>query len=204
MHPETPFCHNPQCPAGGHMGQGNIRVHSQAQQRYRCTPCDQTFAATKDTPFYRLRTAADVVMFVLTWLSHGGPTQAIVAAFGVDERTLAAWLTCAGQHGQRVHQQVVKRDVQRRVGCVERRAVQGTEPAIGAVLTATHSGTGLNTAYLEQLKDTVRASLAPLVRRGLASPHRGDRDARDVAGRLCRHLLLAACELRVAAPRRAP
>jgi hypothetical protein len=51
-----------------------------------------------------LRTAADVVTIVLTWRSHGCPTQAIVAAFGVDERTVATWLTRAGQHGQRVHQ----------------------------------------------------------------------------------------------------
>jgi hypothetical protein len=50
---------------------------------------------------------------VLTLLSHGGPTQAIVAAFGVDERPVAAWLNRAGQHCQRVHQPVVQ---QGRVG----------------------------------------------------------------------------------------
>jgi len=36
----------------------------------------------------------------LTLLRHGCPTQAIVAAFGVDARPVAAWLTRAGQHGQ--------------------------------------------------------------------------------------------------------
>jgi transposase-like protein len=51
MNPQAQFCHNPQCPARGQMGQGNIRVHRQAKQRYRCTTCGQTFAATKDTPF---------------------------------------------------------------------------------------------------------------------------------------------------------
>jgi transposase-like protein len=108
MNPQTQFCHNPQCPARGQRGRGNIHVHSRAEQRYRCTTCGQTFAATKDTPFYRLRTAADVVTLVLTLLSHGCPTQAIVAAFGVDERTVAAWLTRAGQHCQRVHQHMVQ------------------------------------------------------------------------------------------------
>jgi transposase-like protein len=79
-------------------------VQSQAEQRYRCTMCGQTFTATKATSFYRLRTATDVVTLVLTLLSHGCPTQAIVAAFGVGERTVAAGLIRAGQHCERVHQ----------------------------------------------------------------------------------------------------
>jgi hypothetical protein len=78
-------------------------VHSQAARRYRCTTCGHTFAATKGTPFYRLRTAADVVTVVLTLVCHGGPLQAIVAAFGLDERTVAAGLLRAGQHCQQVH-----------------------------------------------------------------------------------------------------
>jgi len=108
MNPQTPFCHNQDCPARGQVGQGNIRVHSRADQRYQCTTCCQSFAATKGTPFYRLRTAADVVTWVLTLLSHGCPIQAIVAACGLDERTVAAWLTRAGQHCQQVHQHVVQ------------------------------------------------------------------------------------------------
>jgi hypothetical protein len=58
------------------------------------------------------------VTLVLTRLSHGCPTQAIVAAFGVDARTVAAWLTRAGQHGERVHQPGVQQ------GCVDVRHVQ--------------------------------------------------------------------------------
>jgi transposase-like protein len=108
MHPQTQFCHNPQCRARGLVGQGNIRVHRQTEQRYRCTSCRQTFAATTGTPFYRLRTAADLVTVVLTLLSHGCPTQASVAAFGIDERTVAAWLMRAGQHCQQIHQRVVQ------------------------------------------------------------------------------------------------
>ena len=59
MNPQTQFCHNPDCRARGQVGQGNIHVHSQTAQRYRCTTCGQTFSVTKATPFYRLRTAAD-------------------------------------------------------------------------------------------------------------------------------------------------
>src|SRR5919201_475644 len=66
---------------------------------------------------------------------------------------------------------LVKRYVKRRVASVEHRAVRGTEAAITAVLVATHSGTGINTAYIERLNATFRASLAPLVRRGRALAH---------------------------------
>jgi transposase-like protein len=108
MNPHAQFCHTSQCPARGQRGQGNIRVHSDADQRYRCTTCGQTFAATKGTPFYRLHTAADLVTVVLTLVCHGCPLQAIVAAFGLDERTVAAWVARAGQHCQQVHQHVVQ------------------------------------------------------------------------------------------------
>ena len=83
MHPQTPCCHNPQCPARVQVGQGNMRVHSQAEQRYRCTMCGQTFAATQKTPFYRWRTAADVVTLVLhlavPWLSDPGHCRGLWA-----------------------------------------------------------------------------------------------------------------------------
>ena len=64
---------------------------------------------------------------------------------------------------------MVKRYVQRRVVSVERRVVRGTSEAIAAVLAAAGGGTGINTAYIERLNATFRASLAPLVRRGRAS-----------------------------------
>jgi transposase-like protein len=115
------FCHNPDCPASGQVGQGNIGVHSQKEQRYICHTCGRTFAATTGTAFYRLRTAADPVMLVLTLLCHGCPPQAIVVAFGLDERTVAAWLARAGAHCQRVHAHLVQQ------GAVDLQHVQADE-----------------------------------------------------------------------------
>ena len=108
MDPQGQFCHNPACPARGQVGQGTIRVHSRTEQRYRCTVCRQTFAATKGTPFYRMQKAAELMTLVVTLLSHGCPTQAIVAAFGLDERTVTTWLARAGQHCEQVHQHLVQ------------------------------------------------------------------------------------------------
>src|ERR687886_1882186 len=108
MDPRQQFCHNPDCPARGQVGQGNIGVHSQAEQRCGCHTCGRTFAATTGTAFYRLRTAAELVPGVLTLLSHGCPPQAIVAAFGLDERTVAGWLARAGSHCRQVHAHLVQ------------------------------------------------------------------------------------------------
>jgi hypothetical protein len=237
------------------------------------------FAETIDTPFYRLHKPAELAVLVLTLLSHGCPTQAIVAAFGLDERTVARWLTGAGTHCQRVHEhlveqgqvdlqhvqadelwvkqvggkvwmalalavptrlwlggvisgsrdlplitrlvqrvracavtpailvcvdglasyvtaflkvfrqpiytgrvgrprlvlpdgfqfaQVVKHSAKRHVIGVSRRVLRGTLDGIEAVLTATATGTVINTAYIERLNATFRAHLAPLTRRGRA------------------------------------
>jgi transposase-like protein len=104
MNPHAQFCHNPACPATGKTGQGNIVVHSRKEARYRCKLCRQTFAATKDTAFYRLQTLPETVALVLTLLSLGCPPQAIVAAFGFDERTVAHWQLVAGQHCERLHE----------------------------------------------------------------------------------------------------
>jgi transposase-like protein len=285
MDPHGQFCHNAACPARGQVGRGNIRVHSQAEQRYVCHTCGRTFAATTGTAFYRLRSTAELVTVVLTLLSHGCPRQAIVAAFGLDERTVAAWLARAGAHCQQVHAhlvqqgqsdlqhvqadelwvklvgqrvwmalalavpsrlwlggaispqrdralitavvqqvracarrrdvlvcvdglssyitafrrvfrdpvhtgrrgrprlvlaagfqlgQVVKQYAQRRVVSVRQRVVEGTAAGIGAVLTATGTGHGIHTAYIERVNATMRSALAPLVRRGRAIAHKVD------------------------------
>jgi transposase-like protein len=108
VNPQTQFCHNLECPARGKVGQGTIRIFSKKQQRYDCKLCGKTFSATKGTPFYRLRTAVDLVTLVLTLLVHGCPTQAIVAAFGFDERTVADWQFRAGSHAQQVHEHIIE------------------------------------------------------------------------------------------------
>jgi len=108
MDPTSVFCPNLDCPARGQTGQGNIGIHSRKDQRFRCRQCGKSFAETKGTPFYRLCTPAETVTLVVTLLAHGCPLQAIVAAFGFDERTVAAWLTRAGLHRQAVHEHVVQ------------------------------------------------------------------------------------------------
>jgi hypothetical protein len=64
--------------------------------------------------------------------------------------------------------QVIKRHSGRRLVDVTGRVVLGTAEVIASVLSATGTGTGINTSYIERLNATLRASMCPLVRRGRA------------------------------------
>ena len=165
MDPQTVFCPNSACPARGQSGKGNISIHSGQERRYICNVCGTTFAETKGTPFYRLRTAKETVVQVLTLLAHGCPVQAIVAAFGLDERTVTSWQERAGEHCEQVHQHLV--EVPRDLGQVQadeiRAKIQGgilwlamaiqvnTRLWLGGVLSANRD-TGLIIALIQKAK----------------------------------------------------
>jgi transposase-like protein len=108
MDPTTTFCPNRHCPARGQIGQGNIGIHSRKEQRFICYQCQKTFSATIGTVFYRLRTSAETVVLVVTLLAPGCPVQALVAALGFDERTVAAWWARSGRQGQAVHEYLIE------------------------------------------------------------------------------------------------
>jgi transposase-like protein len=107
MNPESVFCPNLRCPAKGQRGRGNITSHSLQEKRYQCEVCDKTFSVTKGSIFYRLRNDPVTVMLVITLLAFGCPLQAIVVAFGFDERTVKDWWRRAGEHCQEVHERLV-------------------------------------------------------------------------------------------------
>jgi transposase-like protein len=108
MDPDNVFCHNPNCPASGKLGLKNIGVHSLKKRRYICHICGKTFTDTKGTVYYRLKHSTEFVTQIITLLAFGCPITAIVAAFGLDERTVADWQSRAGIHCQKVHQHLVQ------------------------------------------------------------------------------------------------
>ena len=55
-----------------------------------------------------LRKPVDLIVIVVTLLTYGCPVQAIVHAFGLDERTVASWRDRAGTHCEQVHQELVE------------------------------------------------------------------------------------------------
>jgi transposase-like protein len=108
MAPATVFCPNRPCHARGQTGMDHIGIHSRQEQRFICHECQKTFSARQGTVFYRLRTSAETVVIVVTLLAHGCPLQALVAAFGFDERPIAAWWARSGRQGQAVHESLVE------------------------------------------------------------------------------------------------
>ncbi len=58
--------------------------------------------------FAGLRKPTELLVTVVTLLAYGCPVQAIVHAFGLDERTVAAWRDRAGAHCQRVHEAIIE------------------------------------------------------------------------------------------------
>ena len=58
--------------------------------------------------FEGLRKPMELIVIVVTRFSYGCPIQAIVQAFGLDERTVASWRDRAGKHCQQVHQALVQ------------------------------------------------------------------------------------------------
>jgi transposase-like protein len=91
------------CPARGQIGEGNIGIHSQKRQRYRCSVCSKTFSARAGTPFFRRRTDETTITCVVTLLGHGCPIPAIEAAYGFQAQTVRDWYEAAGAHVQAVH-----------------------------------------------------------------------------------------------------
>ena len=58
--------------------------------------------------FEGLRKPMDLMVIVVTLLTYGCPVQAIVHAFGLDERTVADWRDRAGAPCHKVHQEIVE------------------------------------------------------------------------------------------------
>ena len=107
MNPQAQFCQNSACHASGRVGGGNIVIHSQKQKRYKCKCCGKTFTERKGTAVYGLKKSVELFELVVTLLAFGCPVQAIVAACGLDERTVLAWQLKAGRHCQGVHEHIV-------------------------------------------------------------------------------------------------
>jgi transposase-like protein len=106
--PHAQFCPNSACPARGQVGRGNITIHSQREQRYRCAVCGRTFSARTGTPCYRQHYAPALITLVVPLVAHGCPHAAVVAAFGLHPRTVARWVATAGTHCQAVHAHLVE------------------------------------------------------------------------------------------------
>jgi transposase-like protein len=108
MDPQQTFCPNLDCPARGQSGEGNIISHGRKRPRSKCKVCGHTFSPRHGTPLYRRRTPELLVTQVITLVAHGCPPVAIEAAFGVQTRTVRAWVKASGEHAQVIQAALVE------------------------------------------------------------------------------------------------
>jgi len=109
MDASKPFCPNVECTSRGQSGQGNIVSHGMKRPRYKCKTCGKTFSARAGTALEGIRKPEELFVIVILLLAYGCPTQAIVHAFGLDERTVASWQHRAGKHCESVHKEKIER-----------------------------------------------------------------------------------------------
>ncbi len=83
-------------------------THGKAEriQTFRCQACKTTFSARRDTPLYRLKTAASRVGEVLTALAEGLDVAAAERVFRHRQATITTWVTRAGAHSALLHDRV--------------------------------------------------------------------------------------------------
>lgn len=72
-------------------------------QNLRCQACLRKFSVRRNTPLFRLKTAAVQIALVLTALAKGLSVSGAVHTFGHRERTITIWLLRAGAHVERLH-----------------------------------------------------------------------------------------------------
>jgi len=90
------FCPNEACPARGQREEGNIKVHSRKEERYRYTV------------FYRKKTSVEIIETVVTLLAYKSLVNAVAAAFGLKGETVHTWAAEAEAHCEQVHQHLIQ------------------------------------------------------------------------------------------------
>lgn len=103
MNPHSYSCTNKNCTLYEQVENNQLVIHSQQENRLKCTCCNKTFSIRKGTGFYRLRYDQKIITQVMTLLAFGCPAQAIVSTFGIDYRTLDRWAERFGTTSRSLH-----------------------------------------------------------------------------------------------------
>src|SRR5258708_38649200 len=141
-------------PDKGEVGKGNVVWFSRMRQRCTCRSCGRTFSYRRGTLFNGLRKSEQTVTQVVPLLAYGCPCQAIVAAFGLDERTVMAWQRRAGARAKAVHEaHIGKLDLQQVQADEMRIKLQGQH--VLRVATRLWLGTVISPTRDRKLKETL-------------------------------------------------
>jgi hypothetical protein len=102
------WCDSAFCPDGGKIGANNIKMHSYAERRLRCTTCQRTCRADKGTCFATLRTPRPILLDVVAMLVERHSLRAVSRLKHCKTDAALHWLDLAGQQGAAVHRHLVR------------------------------------------------------------------------------------------------
>ena len=105
-------CQRPACPLYGQRGQGNLTVcarYGTGQQRrlLYCRTCKYRFSERKSTPLFDSRLPEQTLLAVLKHLADGCGVRQTARLVGIDKDTVGRLARLAGQHAQRLHDELV-------------------------------------------------------------------------------------------------
>jgi len=106
-------CPNPDCPAYGDKGQGNLRPHGWSSKErgircLRCTTCGKNFSQRAGTPLFRTHLPEDKALAIAQHLAEGNGLRATGRLCGVSFNTVLRLAHRAGDHAQEFHDQMVQ------------------------------------------------------------------------------------------------
>ena len=108
LDPSKQVCLNSGCPDYWQVDKGNMYVHSYKERRYGCHTCKGTFAETKGTMFYRLRTPRQEILDAIAQLVERGSIRGVARVKGKKPDTVSEWLRLAGEHTAQVNEYLIR------------------------------------------------------------------------------------------------
>jgi transposase-like protein len=102
------WCDNASCPDCGKIGANNIKMHSYAERRCRCTTCHRTCSADKGTFFATLRIPRPILLDVVAMLVERNSLRAVSRIKHCTADAVLHWLDLAGQQDAAVHRHFIR------------------------------------------------------------------------------------------------
>lgn len=84
-------CPNIRCEANGEFGRGNIVIHSQKKQRFRCNICGKTWVAYKNEPYFGIRTDKERFFAAAKFIAQGLSVRKTAMRVNVNSNTVQRW-----------------------------------------------------------------------------------------------------------------
>ncbi len=104
-------CLNRDCPDYGKRGHGNltvpVRYGPQRRRLLRCRTCKARFSERKGTPLFDSRLPEDKVISILEHVAEGVGVRKTGRLVGVAKDTVVRYSLRAGEHAQRLHDELV-------------------------------------------------------------------------------------------------